>query len=156
MPVIRRHQRGSRRPAVPLSAGVLRLSDATAGLAARLRAAAGPSSGPGGYADAAAASTAAQLTAQAWLHVDAALAAGDAEDPGFFPGPREEPAALAEAEAPQLREAAGALATRCAVLAGWPGKLPARHLAAAAACLAGAGRELGRIGGWPQPAAGTR
>jgi hypothetical protein len=135
---------------------MLGLSDAAAGLAARLRAATGPSAGPGCYADAAAASTAAQLTAQAWLHVDAALAAGDATDPGFFPGPREEPAALAESEAPQLHEAAGALATRCAVLAGWPGKLPARHLAAAAACLACAGRELGRIGGCPPPAAGTR
>lgn len=155
MPAIRKRQRGPGRPAVPLSAGLLSLSDAAAGLAARLRAATGPTAGPGGYADAAAASTAAQLTARARLHVDAALAAGGTADPGFFPGPREEPAALAEAEAPQLRETAAALATRCAVLAGWPRTPPELHLAAAAACLAGARCELGRIGGWPS-AAGTR
>lgn len=149
MPVTRRRQQGPERPAVPLSEAMPLLSDAAAGLAARLRAATGPSAGPGNYADAAAACTAAQLTAQAWLHAAAALEAGDTTDPVFFPGPREEPAALAEAGAPQLHEAARALATRCALLATWPGKPPSRHFAAAAACLACAGRELGRIGGWP-------
>lgn len=156
MPATRRRQRGSRHPAVPLSEAMPLLSDAAAGLAARLRAAAVPSAGPGDYADAAAASTAAQLTAQAWLHAAAALEAGDAADPGFFPRPREEPAALADAGALQLREAAGALGTRCALLATWPGKPPSRHFASAAACLACAGRALDRIGGWPLSAAGPR
>jgi hypothetical protein len=157
---IRRKQRrpdhGARpRRAVPLSPAARDLRDAAAGLAARLRAAAGPAAGPGACADAAAACTAAQLTAQAALQVQAALPAG-VTDPGYFPGPREDPAALAGADAPQLAETAQALATRTALLAGEPGQPAAKYLAGAAASLACARRELSRIGSWPQPAAGTR
>ena len=76
-------------------------------------------------------------------------------DPGYFPGPREDPAALADADAPQLAETAQALATRTALLAGEPGQPAARQFAGAAACLACASRELSRISNWP-PAAGIR
>ena len=160
MPAIRRKQRRPEhgpRPSVPrrtVSPAVQDLRDAAAGLAARLRAAAGPPAGPGAYADAAAACTAAQLTAQAAMHVEAALVIG-VTDAVYFAGPREDPAALADADAPQLAETAQALATRTALLAGEPRQPAARYLTGAAACLAGASRELSRIGNWP-PAAGIR
>lgn|GEM_PF-6876604 len=156
MQPIRRNQRrpergtgpSALRRTVPLSPAVQDLRDAVGGLAARLRAAAGPSASPGACADAAAACTAARLTAQAVLHVQEALLTG-VTDPGYFAGPREDPTALADAEAPQLAETAQALATRTALLAGEPGQPAARHFAGAAASLACAIHELVRIGSWP-------
>ena len=155
----RRPDRGAQssapRRVVPLSPAVRDLRDAAVGLAARLRAAAGSSAGSGAYADAAAACTAAQLTAQAALHVQAALPTS-ATDPGYFPGPQEDPAALADADAPYVAKTAQALATRTALLADEPGQSAARLFAGAAACLACATHELSRIGSWPPPAAGRQ
>jgi hypothetical protein len=162
--VRRNHQPSSRgaRPAatVPaiaaLSAAVLDLRDAAAGLAARLRAGTGPSSPPGTYARTAAACTAAQMTAQAWLLVQAAMPPGPALDTGQANGLNRAGQAPAGDDAPQLAGAAWALGAMTTWLADRSGEPAARQLSGAAACLAAARGELSRTAAGLPHTAGTR
>lgn len=165
MTAVRRNHQPSNRcarhaatvPAIAaLSAAVLDLRNAAAGLAARLRAGTGPSSPAGSYARTAAACTAAQMTAQAWLLVQAAMPPGPALDPVQAGGPDRAGPVPAGDDAPQLAGAAWALGAMTTWLAGRSGEPAARQLSGAAACLAAARGELSRTAAGPQQTAGTR
>lgn len=139
-----------------LSAAVLDLREAAAGLAARLRAATGPSSPAGTYARTAAACTAAQLTAQAWLLVQAAMPPVPFLDTGQASGGNRACPAPAGDDEPQLAGAAWALGAMTTWLANRSGPAAARRLSGAAACLAAARGELTRNAAGPQQTPGSR